>query len=532
MVDYIVVGGGSAGCTIAGRLSEDGDSKVVLFETGPADTNPYIHLPVAYYKTAKGPLLNRFTITPGPDNRLKEMTMVQGQVLGGGSSVNGMVYIRGCPEDYNCWEALGCPGWGYKDVLPFFKYAEDNTKFSNDVHGVGGPLGVSDQLHTSQLTMAWLQACQEAGLPFNPDFNSGTQAGCGLYQVTVKNGKRCSAATAYLKPARQRANLSVRTGQRVLRIIVEAGRAMGVEYVEKGRTKTLRAEREVIICSGAIGSPRLLLLSGIGPAAHLREVEIPVVHDLPGVGQNLQDHVDMFLTHELTGPYSYDKYKKLRWQAAAALQYALFGNGPITSNVCEGGAFWWGDKSDPLPDLQFHFLPGAGIEIGLDTVPSGNGSTLNICHTRPRSRGTVALRSANPDIPPVVAPNYLSDPHDLGVFVEGVKLGEEIMRQKSLQKYVDRIFLPREPLKTRQDYENFIWANAQGALHPSGACRMGSDEMAVVDTSLRVHGLDGLRIADTSIMPKLISGNTNAPAIMIGERAAYFIKGNKAALAA
>lgn len=532
MVDYIVVGGGSAGCAIAGRLSEDAGTSVTLFETGPRDTNPYIHLPVTYYKTAKGPLLSRFTIKPGPGNRFKEMTMVQGRVLGGGSSVNGMVYIRGCPEDYDGWERLGCPGWGYRDVLPFFKKAEDNTKFSNEVHGTGGPLGVSDQLHTSRLTIAWLKACQEAGIPYNPDFNSGAQAGCGLYQVTVRDGKRCSAATAYLKPARGRKNLSVRTGQRVLRIIVEAGRAVGVDYVEGRARKTLWAEQEVIVCSGAIGSPQLLLLSGIGPGAHLREVGVKVVHDLPGVGQNLQDHVDMFLIHELTGPYSYDKYKKLPWQMAAALQYGMFGNGPITSNVCEGGAFWWGNKEDKLPDLQYHFLPGAGIETGLDAVPSGNGSTLNICHTRPRSRGSVTLQSADPYLPPVVAPNYLSDPYDFDVVVEGVKLGQEIMRQNALDKYVSRLYLPRETLKTPKDYEDFVWANAQGALHPSGACRMGSDDMAVVDTQLRVHGVDGLRVADTSIMPRLISGNTNAPAIMIGERAAHFIQGNKAALAA
>lgn len=532
MTDYIIVGGGSAGCAIAGRLSEDPATSVTLFETGPRDTNPYIHMPVTYYKTAKGPLLNRFVIKPNAGQQFKEMTMVQGQVLGGGSSVNGMVYIRGCPEDYDGWAELGCPGWDYQSVLPFFKHAEDNAKYSNAVHGTGGPLGVSDQLHTSPLTLAWLQACQEAGIPYNPDFNSGAQAGCGLYQVTIRNGKRCSAAVAYLNPARHRRNLQIRTKARVLRILVKSGRAIGVEYSEGGRTQVMHAEREVIISAGAIGSPRLLMLSGIGDGAQLTAAGVKTVHDLPGVGQNLQDHVDMFLVHELTGPHSYDKYKKLHWQAAAALQYGLFRAGPITSNVCEGGAFWWGNKQDPLPDIQFHFLPGAGIESGVDGVPGGSGSTLNLCHTRPRSRGTVTLRSANPEDPPIVSPNYLAEPYDFEVFIEAVKLGEEIMRQKSLSRYVRRIYRPMQPLRTRKDYEDFIWQHAQGALHPSGACRMGSDDMAVVDTQLRVRGLNGLRVADTSIMPRLISGNTNAPAIMIGERAAHFIKGNKAALAA
>jgi choline dehydrogenase-like flavoprotein len=532
MVDYIVVGGGSAGCAVAGRLSEMPDAKIALFETGPRDLNPYIHLPVTYYKTAKGKLLNRFNVQQDQGAKLAPMVMVQGQVLGGGSSVNGMVYIRGCPEDYDGWEQLGCPGWGYKDVLPYFRKAEDNNRFSNGVHGTGGPLGVSDQLHTSRLTMSWLQACQEAGIPMNQDFNSGSQAGCGLYQVTIRNGRRCSAAVAYLSSARARPNLSIRTGQRVTRILVEGGRAVGVEYVEKGAVRQLRAEQEVILCAGAIGSPRMLMLSGIGPAEHLKEVGVPVVHDLPGVGQNLQDHMDIFLIYELTGPYSYDKYKKLRWQAWAALQYGLFRNGPIASNVCEGGAFWWGNKDDRLPDLQMHFLPGAGIEQGVDTVPGGNGCTLNICQTRPKSRGTVRLKDANPTTPPIVAPNYLSDPYDLDRLVEATKLGEDIMRQKALSKFLARTHLPEKKLQTRQDYDDFVRANAQGALHPSGACRMGTDDMAVVDVSLRVHGLPGLRVADTSIMPRLISGNTNAPAIMIGERVSDFIKGNKASVPA
>ncbi|QJP14230.1 NAD(P)-binding protein [Starkeya sp. ORNL1] len=529
MVDYIVVGGGSAGCVTASRLSEDPGVSVVLIEQGPRDWNPYIHMPVTYYKTAKGNLLSRYTLAPVKQQGNITPTMVQGRVLGGGSSVNAMVYIRGCPQDYDGWVAAGADGWSYREVLPFFKRAEDNERFSNEAHGTGGPLGVSDQRYTHPLTKAWLKACQEAGLPFNPDFNSGSQAGCGLYQLTTRDGRRSSAAVAYLHPAEKRRNLTVKTSQQVTRIVIEKGRAVGVEYVEGGRKVVLRAEREVILCSGAIGSPRLLLLSGIGPAEHLRSVGVPVAHDLKGVGRNLQDHMDMYMIYQLKGADSYDKYKKLHWQLWAGLEYALFRTGPVTSNVCEGGLFWWGHKSDPLPDLQYHFLPGAGVEAGVGDVPGGNGCTLNICQTRPRSRGTITLRSADPADQPVIDPNYLAEPYDMDCLIEGVKVAQEIMAKPAIKAFIAREHLPGRPLSTRADYEAFVRKEAQGAIHPCGACRMGTDDMAVVDPQLRVHGIDGLRVADTSIMPNLISGNTNAPAIMIGERVADFIRGNRAA---
>ena len=501
---------------------------VTLLEAGPRDWNPFIHLPVTYYKTAKGPLLKRYALEPRARHKSDIMTMVQAQVLGGGSSVNGMVYIRGCPQDYDGWSESGSTRWAYRDVLPYFKRAEDNDRFSGEVHGTGGPLGVSDQRHTHKLTRAWLQACQEAGMPYNPDFNSGNQAGCGLYQVTMRDGRRCSAAVAYLRPARQRPDLAVETGKQVTRIVVEHGRAIGVEYIKNGRPTLLRAEREVIVCSGAIGSPRLLLLSGIGPADDLRAVGVQPVHDLPGVGRNLQDHVDIFLVHQLTGPRSYDKYKKPHWQLWAGLEYALFRTGPVTSNVCEGGAFWWGNRADPIADLQCHFLPGAGIEEGVATVPGGNGSTLNVCQMRPRSRGFVALRTADPADAPIVAPNHLTAQYDVDRLIDEVMLGQDIMSRPALQKYVQREHLPGVKLTSRADYEDFVLGNAQGALHPTGTCKMGVDEMAVVDPELRVRGIDGLRVADASIMPTLVSGNTNAPSIMIGERASDSVKGNRA----
>jgi choline dehydrogenase len=529
MVDYIIIGGGSAGATIAGRLSEMSDASVLLFEQGPRDISPYIHMPVTYYKTAKGKLLSRFQVKPPEHARPAGFPeMVQGRVIGGGSSVNGMVYMRGCPEDYDNWERHGCKGWSYREVLPFFKKAESNERFAGDLHGTSGPLAVSDQRYTHPLTKKWLQACQELGIPVNGDFNSGVQAGCGLYQVTMKNGLRCSAATAYLKPARSRQNLKVLTGKQVIRLLLENNRAVGVEYLDGGMTKTARADREVIVSAGAIGSPHLLLRSGIGPADHLREVGAAVHHDLPGVGKNLHDHVDVFLIYDLTGPHSYDKYKKLHWQAAAGVQYALFRNGPITSNICEGGLIWWGHKSDPLPDLQYHFLPGAGVEEGSEGAPSGNGCTVNVYQMRPRSRGSLTLRSSDPLSPPIVDPRYMTDPYDVECLGEGVRIGQEIMEQSALSKEVRAIYRPRIALRTKAEREAFVRETGQGALHPCGACKMGSDSLAVVDPHFRVHGIDGLRVVDTSVIPSIPSGNLNAPAIMMGERAADFIKGNRA----
>ncbi|ANM14439.1 MULTISPECIES: GMC family oxidoreductase [unclassified Rhizobium] len=527
MPDYIVVGGGSAGCAIAGRLSEDPAVSVTLFEAGPRDSSMWIRFPVTFYKSFKSSLLQWYKIETLKHQNGLETQVGQARVLGGGSSLNAMIYIRGAPEDYDRWAAHGADGWSYKDVLPYFRKAENNEVFSNEAHGQDGPLSVSNQQHTLPLTKAWVKACQEAGIPFNPDFNSGEQKGAGFYQLTTRDGRRCSSAAAYLHAARNRQNLKILTDKPVTRILVEAGRAVGVEYLENGRLTTLRADREVIVSSGAIGSPRLLMLSGIGPAKELRSAGVDVVHDLPGVGQNLQDHTDCFLIYNLKSDSSYDKYKKLRWQLAAAAQYGLFGTGPITSNICEGGAFWWGDRRDPVPDLQYHFFAGAGIEEGVETTASGNGCTLNVYVCRPESRGRIALRSADPTVPPLVDPNYLSHPYDVDRLIDGVRLGQEIMSKPSMQKYVRAGHLPEKPLTARADLEAFVRKYTQGAYHLSGACKIGTDEMAVVDPQLRVRGIDGLRVADTSVMPFVTSGNLNAPAIMIGERAADFLKGNR-----
>jgi choline dehydrogenase-like flavoprotein len=523
--DYVVVGGGSAGCVVAGRLSEDPAATVILVEAGKRDRSSYIHLPVMHYKTTGPAFTWGHQTAPSRHQGGVVTPFPQAKVLGGGSSINAQIYIRGIPQDYDAWRNdFGCGGWSYDDVLPYFIRSEDNLSFANEYHGVDGPLKVSNQKFTHPLTYAWLRACQQAGIPFNSDFNARDRAGCGLYQVTNRNGRRSSAATAYLRLAELRSNISVITDAHALRLIVRNKRALGIEAWHRSAKRVIKARREVIVAAGAIGTPHLLMLSGIGPADRLQQSGIEVVKDLPAVGRNLQDHPDIFMTYELTGAHSYDKYRKLNWRAWAALQFAAFGTGPITSNGFEGGAFWWVDPTDGTPDVQFSFLVATRVKTGIADVPCGNGCTLTANLVRPKSRGTVSLRSTDPFAPPQINPNYFSEADDLEKTVAGVKLGRVIMSQAALSGFIKCEHFPGEEVSTEDELASFVRKQARTAYHPAGTCRMGSDQESVVDTQLRVRGVDGLRIADNSIMPRLVSGNTNATAIMIGERAADFIK--------
>ncbi|WP_109477814.1 GMC family oxidoreductase N-terminal domain-containing protein [Paraburkholderia sp. C35] len=529
MYDYVIVGGGPAGCALAARLTEDAGNRVLLLEAGPADTDPYIHMPVGFFKMTGGPLTWGYRTLAASETQRRQIPFAQARVLGGGGSINAMVYTRGQPEDYDGWEREGCTGWGFRDgVLPYLRRMEDNERLCNEYHGVGGPLGVSDLITVNELTKAFVRAGQEAGMPYNSDFNGAQQEGVGVYQVTQRNGKRCSAAVGYLRAAQSRANLTVRTDCHVLRVVIENGRAIGVEIAARGNranVELVRAEAEVIVTAGAIGSPKLLMLSGIGDAAGLERAGVKPVHALAGVGRNLQDHFDIDIVYELNGPYSLDKYAKKHMMLLAGLEYKLFNKGPVTSNIAEGGAFWYSDSSVPTPDLQFHFLPGAGVEAGVPPVPSGSGCTLNSYFLRPRSRGSVTLHSADPLDAPVIDPAYIRDPYDLKVAVEGIRQSREIMSQTALRKYIKAEHFPGSSVRTQADYEAYAQQYGRTGYHPVGTCKMGVDAMSVVDPQLRVHGIDGLRVADSSVMPRIVSSNTNAPTLMIAEKAADLIRG-------
>ncbi|MDN7846957.1 GMC family oxidoreductase N-terminal domain-containing protein [Burkholderia multivorans] len=525
-VDYIVVGGGTTGCVIAARLSEDKSARVVLLEEGPTDSNPYIRFPGTYYKTSQGPLLKRYRWEPtAGSGRETPDTMIQACVLGGGSSINGMVYVRGNAGDYDRWEDAGAAGWGWRDVLPYFRKAEGNVDFCDEFHGMDGPVGIGYPASVHPLTRKWLQACQQYGLRYTADFNGREQRGCGIYQIAARNALRSSSASAYIHPAKRRENLQVWTDTRVMEIIVEHGRALGVRYTRAGQTGELRADAEVIVAAGAINSPKLLMLSGIGPADQLEQLGIGVRASLSEVGRNLQDHLEMSLVYQLTGVDSYDKFKRLGWKAWAALQYLVARSGPIASNLIEGGAFTSGALDITYPDLQYFFIVGAGVEEGTDSVPGGTGCTLNFEHVQPRSRGTVSLRSSDPSAMPRIAPNYLSDPNDVERLCEGFEIGQEIMSQPAFRDCVAAQHYPGRTFSDRRELAAFLRKSARAALHPVGTCRMGRPDESVVDSTLRVWGIDCLRVADASIMPNIPSGNTNAACTMIGEKAADLILG-------
>ncbi|WP_435256853.1 GMC family oxidoreductase [Thioclava sp. FR2] len=518
--DFIIIGGGSAGSVLAARLSENPEVSVLLLEAGGRDRHPFYHLPAGFAKMTKG--IGSWGWYTVPQKHMNDMVIryTQAKVIGGGSSINAQIYTRGNALDYDEWRQMGCAGWGYEDVLPYFRKAEDNDSYDNRYHGKGGPLGVSKPAAPLPICDAYFKAACQLGIPFNEDMAGETQDGVGYYQLTQRNVRRSSASIAYLNPNRHRRNLTIRTGAQVLRIVVEKGVATGVELADEG---IIRAATEVILSSGAIGSPRLLQLSGIGPADDLSRLGVTVTLDQPQVGANLQDHLDLFVIAECTGPHTYDRYAKPHWSALAGLQYLLTRTGPVASSLFETGGFWYADENARSPDIQFHLGLGSGIEAGVAAMPQG-GVTLNSAYLRPRSRGTVRLASADPLAAPLIDPNYWADPHDREMSIRGLKLAQEIMRQDALKPFVKAERLPGPDVRTDADYFRYACTHSKTDHHPAGTCRMGVDGQAVVDPALRLNGIGALRVVDNSIMPTLVSANTNATAIMIGEKGADLIR--------
>jgi choline dehydrogenase-like flavoprotein len=524
-VDYIITGGGSSGCALAARLTEDPEVSVLLLEAGGSDRHPYFAMPAGFAKMTKGIASWGYSTVPQKHLNGRVLWYTQAKVIGGGSSINAQVYTRGNAADYDGWAyEERCAGWSYADVLPYFRRAEGNQRFADVYHGTDGPLGVSVPVNPLPISEAFIRAGQEYGLPYNPDFNGARQAGVGHYQVTLRDARRSSAVSAYLRPARGRPNLTVRTGVTVTRIVVENGRAIGVEVVENGAPTLILCAREVLLTSGTINSPRLLMLSGIGPADHLRAVGVPVVHDLPGVGQNLQDHLDVYAIAECTGDHTYDNVAKPHRTALAGLQYLLTRKGPVASTLFETGGFGFADRSEAEPDIQFHLGLGSGIEAGVDRLKNA-GVTLNSAYLRPRSRGTVRLASNDPAAHPLIDPNYWSDPHDRAMSLEGLRMAREILRQDALKPFILAERQPGPDITSEADLAAYVFRTCKTDHHPVGTCRMGVDEHAVVGLDLKLRGLEGLRVCDASIMPRLNSSNTNAPAIMIGEKAADIVAG-------
>ena len=525
--DFIVTGAGSAGCVLAARLSEDGRYRVLLLEAGGNDNHFWIHVPMGYAKTFVDPRIN-WMFESEPEKELQGRTMYQprGKVLGGTSSINGMIYMRGNAADYDQWRQLGNEGWSYDDVLPYFRKAEDNERGANEFHGAGGPLRVSNQPYNWEIAQALLAACTQAGIPETPDFNGATQEGCGYYQTTTNNKRRWSTAAAYLKPARNRPNLVVKTKAHATRLLFDNGRAVGVEFeTPRGRERAM-AGREVIVSGGAFGSPQLLLLSGLGPAQHLQDMGVAVVKDMPGVGSNLQDHFNTYCTYRISRNLSLNALQySLPHRLMAGAQYVLLRSGPMSGNGLYVGALVRSDKRLERPDLQLNISAWSTIERTRDGIVSHPfpGISISPVHLSPDGRGTVRLKSNDPLAPPAIQFNFLKSEYDWQALIAGMRYARSIVRQQALQKLIVEETLPGVHVRTEEDMREDIRSRGVSNLHPVGSCGMGHGPMAVVDPRLRVHGVPGLRVVDASVMPSIIAGNTNAPTIMIAEKASDMI---------
>jgi choline dehydrogenase len=518
MYDYVIVGAGSAGCVLAARLTEDPDVSVLLIEAGPPDANDNIHVPVAFSQLFRTQVDWDYSTALETFADRRRIYLPRGKVLGGSSSINAMVYIRGNRADYDEWRDAGCEGWGYDDLLPYFKRAEDNERGASEFHGAGGPLAVSDDRSNNPITDAFLEACAQAGRPGNDDFNGPEQDGFGRYQLTQRDGRRCSASVAYLHPAMARPNVTVETYMTVHRVLIENGRAVGVEASRLGEIQQLRAEREVILCGGAYNSPQLLMLSGIGPAEPLTLLQIPVIHDQPAVGQNLQDHPAAGLAWTHDEPVSL--LNALTEENLAT--FTTEGRGPLTSNIAEAGGFARTSPGLPAPDVQFHAAPALYVDEGLSPVTE-HGFGVAPCVLKPASRGMVAVTSPDPTAKPFILHNYYADDSDMQTQVSGLRLALEITGQPALAPYTTRPYYELSD-DSDEDLRAHIRRQTFTLYHPVGTCRMGNDAEAVVDTELKVNGIEGLRVVDASVMPTVPRGNTNAPTIAIAERAADLIR--------